>query len=163
MNFVIRKMVKNDIKNVQDVATKSWNATYEGIIPIEVQENFLQQAYSDEMMEKRLNSSLLLVAEVGDTIVGFANFSPVSKEGKAELSAIYLYPQHQGKGIGTALLQEGIKNLHGIKEVYIDVEKENNVGKNFYHAKGFHIVKEFDDNFDGHLLKTIRMKLKLAF
>ena len=28
---------------------------------------------------------------------------------------------------------------------------------NFYKAKGFEIFEEFDDNFDGHILKTVRM------
>ena len=36
MNFTIRKMQSEDIKQVQDVAKTSWNATYDGIIPLEV-------------------------------------------------------------------------------------------------------------------------------
>ncbi|WP_199860687.1 GNAT family N-acetyltransferase [Oceanobacillus damuensis] len=161
MSFLIRKMTKEDTKKVQDVAQKSWNTTYEGIIPSEIQENFLNAAYSDEMMEKRLNSSLLLVAEVENSLVGFANYSPVKNECEVELGAIYIYPEHQGKGIGTALLQEGIKILEGVREIYINVEKENKIGKTFYEAKGFKIVQEFDDDFDGHILKTVRMVLEV--
>jgi len=33
--------------------------------------------------------------------------------------------------------------------------------KNFYEAKGFKVVKEFDEEFEGHVLKTIRMVLNL--
>ncbi|ARF17828.1 GNAT family N-acetyltransferase [Sporosarcina ureae] len=159
MSFVIREMVKEDIKQVQDVAKKSWNSTYEGIIPHQIQENFLNAAYNDKMMEKRLNSSFIYVAEMKDKVVGFANFTPVNSEGQSELSAIYLYQDCQGEGIGTALLQRGIKELENLKEVYIDVEKENTVGKTFYDAKGFKTINEYDDNFDGHILKTIRMCL----
>lgn len=159
MNFVIRKMVKEDIKQVQDVARKSWNTTYEGIIPHRVQENFLNAAYNDEMMEKRLSGSFIFVAEKGDKVVGFANFTSVNSEGQSELSAIYLYQDFQGEGIGSALLQRGIKELENLKEVYIDVEKENSIGKSFYDAKGFKTIKEYDDNFDGHILKTVRMCL----
>ncbi|MBN6206613.1 GNAT family N-acetyltransferase [Ralstonia pickettii] len=154
-------MKKEDTAIVQDVAVKSWNATYEGIIPAETQENFLNTAYSDEMMERRLNNSLLLVAEAEHNIVGFANYSPVNNKGKAELGAIYIYPEYQGAGIGTALLQEGIKHLNDVKEIYINVERENKIGKNFYEAKGFVAIDEFDDDFDGHILKTVRMVLKL--
>ena len=46
-------------------------------------------------------------------------------------------------------------------EIYIDVEDENIIGKTFYEAKGFKIIKKFDDNFDGHILKTVRMCLTL--
>jgi len=161
MSYLIRKMRKEDTVNVQDVAKKSWNATYEGIIPSAIQENFLKSAYSDEMMKKRLNGSLFLVAEIENIIVGFANYSPVNNKGEAELGAIYIYPEHQGEGIGTALLQEGIRNLEGVKEIFINVEKENKTGKTFYEAKGFNIVEEFDDDFDGHILKTVRMVLEV--
>lgn len=161
MAYVIRKMQQEDIKQVQDVAKTTWNATYEGIIPSEVQENFLKSAYNDERMKQRLERSTLFVAEVEGRVVGFANFSPVREDGKVELGAIYLYPEQQGKGIGSALLQKGIKDLDGVNEIYINVEKDNKIGKTFYEAKGFEVVKEFDDDFDGHILKTVRMVLKV--
>jgi len=159
MSFVIREMVKEDIKQVQDVARKSWNTTYEGIIPHQIQENFLKTAYSDEMMEERLSESFIFVAEKEGKVVGFANFTPVNSEGQSELSAIYVYQNFQGVGIGSALLQQGIKELENLKEVYINVEKENPIGKTFYDAKGFKTIKEFDDNFEGHILKIVRMCL----
>ena len=161
MNCTIRRMLIEDTKQVQDVAKKSWNATYEGIIPNNIQENFLKGAYNDEMMQKRLSHSLLLVAEVENKIAGFANFSPVNEQGQSELSAIYLYPEYQGHGIGTALLDNGIAMLENLKEVYLDVEKDNTIGTNFYKAKAFKVVDEYDDNFDGHILKTVRMVLKI--
>jgi ribosomal protein S18 acetylase RimI-like enzyme len=161
MDYTIRNMEKEDIKQVQEVAKTSWNATYEGIIPLEIQESFLNSAYNDEMVLKRLDVSLLYVAEKDGKIVGFANFSPVKEGGEVELGAIYLYPEYQGEGIGTALLQEGIKNLDGARSVYISVEKENETGTNFYRAKGFRVVSEFDDNLEGHITKMFRMVLIL--
>ncbi|MDP4552760.1 GNAT family N-acetyltransferase [Alkalihalobacillus macyae] len=161
MEYTIRKMEERDVKPVQEVAKKSWNATYERIIPLEIQARFLNTAYNDEMMIKRLNGSYLYVAEKDQQIVGFANFSKVKEEGEVELGAIYLYPEYQGKGIGTALLHEGIKNLKGVKSIYINVEKENSIGTNFYHAKGFKVISEFDDNLEGHITKMFRMVLSI--
>src|SRR5690625_3350075 len=159
MNFIIRKMKKEDIKQVRDVATKSWHSTYDGIIPHEIQENFLKVAYSDQMMERKLHKSFIFVAEVENKIIGFANFTLVNEKRQSELSAIYLYPIYQGKGIGTELLQKGINELENIKEIYVDVERENSIGKSFYKAKGFQVIKEYDDKFNGHIFKTIRMSL----
>lgn len=48
----------------------------------------------------------------------------------------------------------------GLKEVYINVEKDNVIGRRFYEAKKFEFVKEFEEDFDGHILKTVRMVLK---
>jgi hypothetical protein len=42
-----------------------------------------------------------------------------------------------------------------------DVEKENNIGTTFYQAKGFKVVSEFDDDFEGHTLQSVRMVLKI--
>lgn len=109
----------------------------------------------------RLQRSFLYVAKVDGKIAGFVNFSPVNEEGKAELGAIYLLPAHQGNGIGSALLKRGIEELENLKEVYISVERDNEIGKSFYLAKGFKIISEFEDNFDGHILKTIRMVLHI--
>ncbi|MFY0741269.1 GNAT family N-acetyltransferase [Solibacillus silvestris] len=158
---IIRKMHVEDIPQVQDVAKKSWNATYEGIIPFEIQEKFLKVAYNNDRMKQRLERSFLFVAEIDSNVVGFANFSPVNDEGKAELGAIYLYPEYQGKGIGSALLQKGINELEGVVEIYINVERDNEIGKSFYDAKGFQVLKEFDDDFEGHILKTVRMVLNV--
>lgn len=161
MGFLIRKVTQEDIRKIQSIARKSWHATYEGIIPIDIQENFLNTAYSDQMMERRINYSLVYVAEVNQQVVGFANYSPVNESGEVELAAIYIDPDHQGAGIGTALLRKGIKEINGVKAIYIDVEKENKIGKNFYIAKGFTVIKEFDDDFDGYMLKTVRMILEV--
>jgi RimJ/RimL family protein N-acetyltransferase len=132
IKFDIREMNSGDIKQVQQVAKRSWNYTYGGIIPLEIQKSFLKSAYNDEMMQRRLESSFIYISEVDGKIVGFANFSPVKEEGKTELLAIFLNPEFQGKGLGTALLNKGIKNLEGAKEVFINVEKENNIGTTFY-------------------------------
>lgn len=154
-------MKKNDISQVQKVAKASWYSTYEGIIPREVQDKFLNVAYSHEMMKRRLKQSIMFVVEAEGEVIGFANYSSVNQDGMTELIAIYLYPHYQGIGIGTALLEEGIQRLRGVKEIHINVEKNNRIGINFYEAKGFAVESEFDDDFDGHILKTVRMVLKV--
>ncbi|MDA7027442.1 GNAT family N-acetyltransferase [Bacillus sp. CLL-7-23] len=159
--MIIRNMEKRDIPQVQEVAKVSWHHTYEGIIPLDIQKKFLQSAYSDERMQRRKQYSLVLVSEIEGKIVGFSNFSFVNDEGIAGLVAIYIYPDDQGKGIGTALLEEGIKRLQGVKKVLVHVEKDNQVGKYFYTAKGFVEESEFTEDFEGHTLETIRMVLDI--
>jgi predicted N-acetyltransferase YhbS len=161
MSILIREMKPKDIEAVQRVARESWKTTYSGIIPMEIQESFLRSAYSDGMMHKRLEVSSLYVAEESGEVVGFANFSTVKQGNIAELGAIYLLPEYHGEGIGTALLQEGIKNLKGAQSLIADVEKENKSGVTFYEAKGFQAHSEFDDNLDGLVTKMLRMVLSL--
>lgn len=153
-------MICEDIIPVQNIAKVSWHATYEGIIPREVQDKFLEVAYSCYTLKQRLKKSNFYVAEVNGVVIGFENYSLVSDR-KVELLAIYLHPDFQGKGIGTTLLEYAMEDLKFLKEIYVNVEKENTIGMNFYKAKGFKVIDEFDDNFDGHILKTVRMVMNI--
>jgi RimJ/RimL family protein N-acetyltransferase len=150
-------MKKKDIPRVQYVAKTSWHATYQGIIPRHIQDSFLQNAYSRDSMKRRLKHSHIFVAEMDMEIVGFANFSMVDQDGKAELGAIYLLPEFQGIGIGTALLNEGLKKLPGIRKIHLRVEKHNVRAKRFYESKGFKAVTEMEEDFNGHMLTTVWM------
>src|SRR5699024_2114 len=96
-----------------------WHDTYEGIIPIDIQDKFIDLAYSDDMMAKRLNGSLLLVAEIGTAIIGFANFSFLNDAKETELNAIYLLNHAQGCGVGSALLKRAISELSGVKTIIL--------------------------------------------
>lgn len=93
--------------------------------------------------------------------MGFANFSKVKEAGDVELGAIYLLPEYQGYGLGTALLQECIANVDSAKKVYINVEKENDSGVRFYDAKGFKVISEFEDDLEGHRTMMLRMVLAI--
>src|SRR5690625_1963225 len=161
LEYFIRKAKKQDLKQIQQVAKTSWNDTYENIIPLDIQEEFLQSAYSDEMMVRRLEKTVLLVAEHMNKIVGFANFSPL-EDNTAELAAIYLKPAYKRKGIGAALLQTGIHLLEDVKSITLHVEKENEIGMNFYQSKGFSKVDEFEEDLNGYTLKTVKMTLHLS-
>lgn len=94
-------------------------------------------------------------------MLGFANFSNKKENGDVELAAIYLHPDHQKQGLGSALLAFGCKQLNP-EHVFVEVESDNIKGKSFYEKKGFNVVDTFDDNFDGHILKTVRMSLNLT-
>ncbi len=161
MKPLIRKMNETDIEQVQLVAKLSWQSTYKGIIPEEIQESFVNSAYSNEMLVKRLKKTLFLVAEQENKIIGFANFTSLKGDRWVELGAIYLYEEFQGKGIGTDLLKAGIEHLEHVKRIYVNVEKENQTAVNFYKLKGFNIETEYEDVFNGHALKTIRMMLEV--
>lgn len=87
MTYVIREMKQEDIHAVQSVAKIVWHDTYEGIIPREIQDSFLDEAYSDEKMKYRLENTHLFVAEEEGEVIGFANFSPVRLQNEAELGS----------------------------------------------------------------------------
>ncbi|WP_425435881.1 N-acetyltransferase family protein [Oceanobacillus senegalensis] len=151
-------MKKKDISEVQHVAKISWNSTYEGIIPVDIQNNFLKDAYSCKTMKRRLKHTTIFVAEVEGKVVGFANYSPVSRDGSTILGAIYIYPEYQGMGIGSHFLQKGVEEL-GATKIQLNVEKNNHIGMRFYKKKGFEEVDEYEDELGGYPIHSIKMVL----
>ncbi|WP_246079367.1 GNAT family N-acetyltransferase [Paenibacillus piri] len=146
MATIIRKATFNDIAEKQMVAKITWDQTYRGIIPQQIQDDFLQKNYSDIAMKNRIERSVLLVAVIDGMVNGFANFSPSKQNAEeAELGAIYIFPEAQSQGIGGKLMNKGIEELSGIKRLFVVVEKENIIGRRFYNSKGFVFVNEFEE------------------
>ena len=161
MTYTIRQMTREDIPSVQQVAGMSWNDTYAGIIPLHIQDKFLQSAYSKSALIWRLQQSHHRVATVEGRIIGFAFSSLINEHGEVELGAIYLHPDFQNKGIGSALIEVCKNEIAGLKRIFLSVEKENLSGIQFYKAKGFHKDTEYDDNFEGHVFRTVKMVLEI--
>jgi len=149
-------MKLDDIAAVQQIAKISWNDTYEGIIPIDVQNLFIERAYSNAMMMKRLEKTSVYVAIHEEEVIGFANFTRVDEDGDAELTAIYMLPQYQRLGYGKKLLSEGLQYINDAQQLFVYVESENKKGRTFYERNGFTCIEEFDEFFEGHPLSTAK-------
>lgn len=157
----IRKAKQSDWQKVQHVAEVSWHDTYEGIIPRSVQDAFLERAYHEEIILKKMEYGILFVAEVEIDIVGFANVF-MREDGEAELAAIYLLPEVQGKGIGTALLEAVKKSIFGVSNLYVYVEKENTNAIHFYESSRFVFVREFEEELFEHTFASVEYVLPLG-
>jgi N-acetylglutamate synthase-like GNAT family acetyltransferase len=127
----IRKAQLKDTVSIRKVARITWRATYQELIPIKIQNQFLNVAYSDRNMKLRIDQTLFFVAEQEGEIVGFANAT--IKKDDAELSAIYVLPELQGHSIGSRLLQSVLSNLDHAGQLVVDVESGNQIGERFYH------------------------------
>ena len=155
----IRTMKRGDIHPVQDVARRTWADTYEGSIPDEVQSKFLERAYCEASLERRMASDVFLVAVLERSIVGFADFQPVSK-GNAYLGALYILPDHQGRGIGGLLLQRGIAAFPPATEFTLRVENNNECARAFYERHGFEFAGEVVEDLFGFESREIEMTYK---
>lgn len=80
-----------------------------------------------ELLRKRGKASISLIAEIQNQIAGHILFSPVSLEPPASgwyalgLAPIGVLPQHQGQGIGSALINTGLQQCRsqGVELVFV--------------------------------------------
>lgn len=155
----VRKMTLEDIECVREIAYENFQTTYEGILPTNVQQDFLKLAYNPERLKRRMESSVFLVFQANDELLGYANFSYVDRQGNSELLAIYVKVNSQRQKIGTTFLNYAKEKFINLKTVTINLEAENRLILNFTEKKGFICKEEFIENFQGVYLHMKRYKL----
>ncbi len=150
----------SDIERVRGIAVATWRDTYSDFIPEEIQDKVLQDAYSNVEMNNRFKSSLNLVAENNEEIMGYAFFSGNLSNKDVFLESLYVNPNHQGKGIGKQLLLTGIAKFKEPTTLSLTVYKGNS-NISFYEREGFKVIQENKGDFYGHPVIFTMMKKNL--
>ena len=149
-------MTSKDIACVQQIARETWRETYDNIIPHELQTRFLTSNYSDMMLMKRMEKTIMLIAECNGVPIGFANFTTIDADGDSELTAMYILPDYQQAGYGKKLFLKVLSHLKGASKLSVYVDEQNLLGRTFYEKQGFQFVEIFSESFEGHPVKTVQ-------
>jgi ribosomal protein S18 acetylase RimI-like enzyme len=153
-----------DVSAVQDIARRTWSATYTDLIPEEVQKRLLATWYSTEALEGQIRAgeTLFLVARWNEEPVGFAQFVRISAS-EAGLLRIYVLPEFQNRRVGSELLSVGLEQLKdlGVVKLTVDVERDNRIGRRFYRQRSFEEVGESIADFGGHRVALVRCELRI--
>lgn len=107
------------------------------------------EAWARKALEKLLETEnyVILVAELDRKIVGFIDYyilpSVWEKWNEATINYLFIHKDYQGRGIGSKLLKEVIKQTDkmGIMELHVGTEKENKRAIRLYKKHGF--LKEY--------------------
>jgi ribosomal protein S18 acetylase RimI-like enzyme len=156
----IRDAGVDDVRGIQNVIRTTWDHTYRESIPEGVRKEFVSQAYSTDSLRHRMEADVFLVALHNGSVVGFADFRSRSST-EAELAAIYVLPEMQGRGIGARLLQAGIGRFPLYKSLVLQVEQDNSRARRFYEAHGFRHKGDDAVELFGHVVQTAEMILHL--
>lgn len=108
--------------------------------------------------QESVTSELTFVAEVGGTVVGFAQLDSSGEH--PELVALWVLPQHIGKGIGRALLQEITRAAANACRSIITIDSEPNAA-DFYIACGAKFVANIPAPITGDPHR-VRPQLRLS-
>ena len=156
--MIIREMNISDIQKVRNIAFDTWRDTYSSFIPEAIQDKVLGEAYSDEAMDERFKSSIKLVAENNDEILGYAFFYSKDSGKNVFLESLYVHPKHQRKSAGKHLFHNGLERFRESETISLTVYK-GNPSISFYKKEGFAIEKELNgDFFDYPIVFTLMKK-----
>jgi GNAT superfamily N-acetyltransferase len=151
---------------IRSISERTWPSTYGHIISQEQIDFMLDWMYSDDSLEKQMNTGCeFYIASIKNSnvlnndwdAVGFCSVSPEDGENNRteklngltahKLNKLYVLPSEQGTGAGKALLNNAIEvaKAAGSSSIFLQVNKHNNA-YTFYLKHGF--IKESEFKFD---------------
>jgi ribosomal protein S18 acetylase RimI-like enzyme len=148
MALLIRRCHLRDVSRLRDLAKVCWHSTYDRILGRDQAALVGGRAYSTFNAAYWIAQSLLsrsstvLMADHGDVPVGFAMAQRDGPE--IILFSLYVHPDWQGKGIGSALLDAVIARHGGSDAIRLEVLKDNTAAIAWYQAKGFETYGDTD-------------------
>ena len=149
-----------DAAQIAEVHDVAWRQAYSGILPHSALDRMVRRR--DEVWWGRAirHSAIILVTQIGERIAGYASLGPnrlKSLQPEGEIYEIYLLPEYQGVGLGSALFLDARRNLQRLKleGSVVWVLAENILAARFYENAGGRKIAESYELFDGKkILKT---------
>ena len=157
----IRKATPSDTETIAALAEKIWMQYYPEIITVEQIRYMLDKMYSAPALQQQMSEGqdFYLLLE-NEQPIGYCSFS-TTEPGHYFLHKFYVDTHYHGKGIGTFLLNEMLKQLAPVLTVRLTVNRKNYRSINFYFKNGFTIEKIADfDIGNNYFMNDFIMLLK---
>lgn len=135
----VRRASADDLDAVRQLLHDTWHATYDATMGVEVVNDITSRWHSVENLTRQLTDpdGCFLVAENSSgTIIGHAGAVRKSAD-LASLARLYVLPELQGDGAGTALLTAVIDWAGHGTTIELEVEAFNTPAIGFYRKRGF--------------------------
>ena len=124
----ILPLAPEDIPEKAAVHAQTWQETYRGLLPDELNDTITPQFAVD--VTRRLTSLRTLVAKIDGRIV------LDGVDGAAEVGNLYVLREFQGRGVGRALLETALSRI-GERDVVLSAFSSNAAALGFYEHMGF--------------------------
>ncbi|WP_435158808.1 GNAT family N-acetyltransferase [Haladaptatus sp. DFWS20] len=146
---MIRNAREDDFPGIRTTVQESWIATYSDYLGTDTVRTHVtsNEFYHSEELKERLADSEGVVLVADDDAAGIIGYlyltwdttaSSYLDANEADLRHIYLHPDYYGEGIGTRLLERGLKALpESIDRVKVLFHPKNDGARAFYAAKNF--------------------------
>ena len=165
-NVTMRSVSKEEYGKVRELAETIWPVCYKDILSTEQIKYMLEMMYSQDVIAKECAEEVhyYLVEAQGD-VAGYLAWGPWHGVPKtAKLHKLYLLPEKQGRGIGSAvidLVKQQLKN-QGVCRLRLNVNRRNSQAIKCYTANGFTMVQlENNDIGNGFFMTDYVMEVKI--
>ena len=144
--MIVRRAEEKDAEVIAQINVQTWQCAYKGIVA----DSVLEARKADE---KRIatwagiiqsNERVVLVCEYDGAVAGYLAAGPARDDYGAEneIYALYVKPDFQQKGIGSALIKK-YKEVIQNQNFYLYMLKKNERAAGFYLKNGGKVCEEF--------------------
>jgi diamine N-acetyltransferase len=150
---IIRRATAEDAETLAYLGQETFRESFGHLYTPENLQRFLAESHSAQIKEQEINDerNLVLIAEHGDTPVGYAKARPCElpvpnmPQNAYELQRLYLLQAYTGQGTGSALMEECMLFFRERKAsaVYLSVYSGNAGAQRLYAKRGFHKVGDY--------------------
>ena len=136
----IQPVTAGHLAEISALAAVIWRAHYPGIISPEQIDYMLARMYDVEVMRRELASGIAWFrALVDGALRGFASVGPGASATEFKLHKLYIHPDWQRHGLGSALLKncEATARTHGATSLMLNINKRNSAALAAYRQRGF--------------------------
>lgn len=154
-NLAIREARQDDIATIRDLADRIWRACYPGIISEEQIAYMLKWMYTAEKIREEMTNESIryLIASEQDSGIacGFAAFGPGEESHEVFLHKLYVLPECQRQGIGTAMMAEIeiLSQPMNARAISLRVNRGNTNAIGAYEKFGFIKTRELCSDIGG--------------
>lgn len=136
MSITVRSAALEDLDAVIAVGHRTWPSAYEPIAGAEYVRRGLAKWWTADATRPGIEAGRVLVAESDGSVVGMAGFGPV--DDAIVLWKLYVVPEAQGTGAGSALMREVIARASRThKTLRLEFVEGNTRAEAFYRSHGF--------------------------
>ncbi len=139
----IREADERDVPTIIGLAHRIWSAHYPSIIGQAQIDYMLSRMYAPDTILKEMTKTGIRydIAEVDGHAVGYSAYGPGPAPGEMKLHKLYVLPEHQGLGLGKALMRQAAAwgSANALPTIILAVNKRNERAVAAYRRCGFSI------------------------
>ena len=160
--FSIARATAHDVDAIKRVLSDTWVDTYASYLSPSTIEHVTTEWHARELLRSQIerDTGYFAVAWLDGEIVGLVTVverSPLD----LHLLRLYVLPQHQEQGIGTALLDAALTRYPAARTVRLEVERQNEKGISYWQRRHFVAVGSSAQRVGADALTTVTMERRL--
>lgn len=152
----------NNADEIKKLLNLVWMDTYKDFFSQQTVDYIINESQTVNKFKVEIQDEkiLFLIAKDDENkIVGLVTAQ--EKEDGVFLKRLYIHPNYQRKGIGIKLLAGVIDSFKTANRIYLEVEKDNIKGSNFYNKYGFKAIRENEYDLNGDKFSTMLMEKRI--